>query len=286
MIKVGDIDITILNESTIRSDTGGMFGLVPKTLWSRYYQPEDDGLLIVPHHCLLVRAGGKTILVDTGNGTKLSEQQCERLGLERPEGTLVENLARYGVEPEMVDLVINTHLHGDHCGGNTHFDEDGRIAPVFPNAEYRAQRLEYADAAFPNERTRGTYFAENFAPLYESGRMRLLDGETEIVPGVRCVITPGHTRAHMSLVFEQGGQAAFYPADMAMLAVHFEKLAWMTAYDVEPLVTLESKRYWQQWVREHDALLIFNHDGKIPTGRFTEDEKGRLVVEPAPVDGR
>ncbi|MBN1119649.1 MAG: MBL fold metallo-hydrolase [Anaerolineae bacterium] len=286
MIRVGDIDITILNESTIRSDTGGMFGLVPKVLWSRYYQPEDDGLLIVPHHCLLVRAAGKTILVDTGNGTKLSERQCERIGLERPEGTLVENLARHGVEPGAVDLVINTHLHGDHCGGNTRFAENGQIVPTFPNAEYLAQRREYADASFPNERTRGTYFAENFAPLYESGRMRLIDGEIEIVPGVRCVITPGHTRAHMSLVFEQDGQAAFYPADLAMLAVHFERLAWIPAYDVEPLVSLESKRCWQQWVREHDALLIFNHDGKIPTGRFTEDEKGRLTVEPAPVDGQ
>jgi glyoxylase-like metal-dependent hydrolase (beta-lactamase superfamily II) len=285
MIKVGDIDITILNESTIRSDTGGLFGLVPKVLWSRYYQPEDDGLLIVPHHCLLVRASGKTILVDTGNGTKLSERQCERLGLERPEGNLVEALARHGVEPEAVDLVINTHLHGDHCGGNTRFDENGQVVPTFPNAEYQVQRLEYADAAFPNERTRGTYFSENFAPLYESGQMRLLDGETEVVPGVRCVITPGHTRAHMSLVFERGGQAAFYPADLAMLAVHFEKLAWIPAYDVEPLVSLESKRYWQQWVREHDALLIFNHDGKIPVGRYIEDEKGRPVVEAVSADG-
>jgi glyoxylase-like metal-dependent hydrolase (beta-lactamase superfamily II) len=285
MIKVGDIEITILNESTIRSDTGGLFGLVPKTLWSRYYQPEDDGLLPVPHHCLLVRAAGKTIVIDTGNGTKLTPQHCERLGLTRPEGTLVENLARYGVEPEAVDLVINTHLHGDHCGGNTRFDEGGQIVPTFPNAEYWAQRLEYADASFPNERTRGTYFAENFAPLYESGRMRLLDGETQVVPGLRCVITPGHTRAHMSLVFEQGGQAVFYPADLAMLAVHFARLAWIPAYDVEPLVSLETKRYWQQWVREHDALLIFNHDGKIPIGRLAEDEKGRLIVEPALLDG-
>jgi glyoxylase-like metal-dependent hydrolase (beta-lactamase superfamily II) len=280
MIRVGDIEITILNESTIRSDTGGLFGLVPKTLWSRYYQPEDDGLLPVPHHCLLVRAGGKTILVDTGHGPKLTPQHCERLGLTRPEGTLVENLARHGVGPEAVDLVINTHLHGDHCGGNTRFDEDDQIVPTFPNAEYWTQRLEYADASFPNERTRGTYFAENFAPLYESGRMRLLDGETQVVPGLRCVITPGHTRAHMSIVFEQGGLAAFYPADLAMLAVHFERLAWIPAYDVEPLVSLETKRYWQQWVREHDALLIFNHDGKIPTGRLAGDEKGRPVVEP------
>jgi glyoxylase-like metal-dependent hydrolase (beta-lactamase superfamily II) len=182
-----------------------------------------------------------------------------------------------GVAPEDVDIVVNTHLHSDHCGGNTTL-RDGEVVPTFPNAEYWVQRLEYADAAFPNERTRATYLAENFASLYESGQMRLVDGETEIMPGVRCVVTPGHTRGHQSVVIERGGQTALYTGDMATFAVHFERLAWLTAYDVEPLVNLETKRAWQRWALAHDALVLFPHDTGTPMGRLVEGEGGKLHI--------
>jgi glyoxylase-like metal-dependent hydrolase (beta-lactamase superfamily II) len=278
MIRIGDIEIEIINDARILADAGGAFGLVPRPLWSPFIAPDDQNRIPMDHNCLLVRAGGKTILVETGYGLKLSDKQIARLSLTRLEGGLVAGLAKRGVKPEQVDLVINTHLHADHCSGNTVTEGDA-IKPVFPNAEYRVQRLEYADAAFPNERTRATYFRENFAPLYESGQMRLLDGEVEIVPGIRCVVTPGHTRGHQSVVFEAGGRAAICVADLASLSVHFANLAWMTAYDVEPLVTLETKRIWQRWALAHDALLLFVHDPLIPVGRLIRDgEKLRVVA--------
>jgi glyoxylase-like metal-dependent hydrolase (beta-lactamase superfamily II) len=278
VIKIGEIEIELISDGRTQSDVGGVFGLVPRALWSRYVQADEQNCIPTEHRCLLVRADGKTIVIETGHGTRLSEKRIRNMGLTRPDGTLFDGLARLGVSPEAVDLVINTHLHADHCGGNLRLDGD-RPVPAFPNAEYWVQRLEYADAAFPNERTRATYLSENFAPLYEAGQMRLLDGETEIVPGIRCAVTPGHTRGHQSIVFEQGGQTGIFLGDMAVLGLHFANLAWMTAYDVEPLVTLETKRDWQHWALVHDALLIFGHDPFLATGRLVKDGDKLVVSE-------
>lgn len=279
MHQVGDIRIDFVNAGHTMVDTGGPFGLVPRALWSRYYEADEQSRIPMLLNCLLVRAAGHTIVVDTGVGSKLSEKAHRVQGVVQPEGGLVGALAEFGVAAEDVDIVVDTHLHNDHCGGNTYYDEDGQVQPTFPNAEYVVQRLEYADAAFPDERTRGTYFEDNFMPLYESGQLRLLDGDTEIVPGMRAVVTPGHTRGHMSIVFEQGDDAALYVADLASLWVNFANLAWMTAFDVEPLITLETKRRWQRWALERDALIIFEHDPVMLAGKLVMREGERPTVE-------
>lgn len=271
MFQIGDIEIHLLSDGTVYADAGGAFGLVPRSMWSRVKQADEDNMLPQVLHCLLVRVGGKTILVETGIGSKDMETLHRIWRIQRPEGTIIDGLAAHGVAPEDVDIVINTHLHGDHCGGNTHL-VDGEPVPTFPKAEYWVQRLEYADAAFPNERTRNTYFPENFQPLLESGQLRLLNGETQVAPGMRCVVTRGHTRAHQSIVFEAGDEHALFTADMATYAVHFERLAWVTAYDVEPMENIETKREWRRWAVEGDALLIFPHDPDTPVARLRERE--------------
>ena len=202
--------------------------------------------------------------------------------MSRPNGTLLDGLERLNVQPENIHLVINTHLHADHCAGNTRFDDDGAAVATFPNAEYVVQRREYEDACHPNERTAGTYYDVNWDALMKSGQMRLLDGDAELAPGVWGVVTPGHTPGHMSVKYESGGQTGLFVSDLASYAVHFERLGWMTAYDVEPLVTLETKRKWQQWALDTNALLFFQHDEKRPVGRLTQDETGRLAL--APID--
>jgi glyoxylase-like metal-dependent hydrolase (beta-lactamase superfamily II) len=186
-----------------------------------------------------------------------------------------------GLTAADIDLVIDTHLHADHCSGNTFFSPEMEILPTFPNAKYVVQRREYEDAMHPNERTRATYYPMNYETLVASGQMELLNGDTDILPGIRGVVTPGHTPGHMSVLFESGGEAALFLCDLASFMVNFERLGWMTAYDVEPLVTLETKRYWQQWALETHALLISAHDTLIPAGRLHLDEKsGALKVKP------
>ena len=280
MIQIGDLEIHLINDSVIRADAGGPFGLVPRALWNRTYEHDDQFRIVMYHYCLLVRGAGKIIVVDTGIGNRVPDKAARLIALEHPNGGLLGGLAALGLAPQDVDLVINTHLHSDHCGGNTCFADGGALIPTFPNAEYWTQRREYADAYLPNERTRGTYFRDNFVPLYESGQMTLIDGEVDVIPGMRCVPTPGHTPAHMSVVFEAGGEAALYVADLASLAVHFTNLAWMTAYDVEPLITLETKRIWQHWALEHDATIIFEHEPLTPVGRLAKSEDGKLTLEP------
>lgn len=280
MFKIGEITIDLVSDGTVMMDSGGPWGLVPRALWSKYLEPDDQHRVPMVLTSLLVRAAGQTILVDTGLGDKLTPKMKETWGLTRPHGTLIEGLARLDVRPADVDIVIDTHLHGDHCAGNTIFTADGGVIAAFPNARYVVQRREYEDAMRPNERTRATYYPINYDPLVQSGQMTLLDGDSTIVPGVRTVVTPGHTPGHQSVLFESGGESALFVSDLASYAIHFEKLGWMTAYDVEPLVTLETKRKWQQWALDTHGLLIFQHDPKIMAGRLVEDEHGHRTITP------
>jgi glyoxylase-like metal-dependent hydrolase (beta-lactamase superfamily II) len=278
MIAIGDIRIHLILESVVKQDAGGVFGLVPRAMWKNMMPPDDDNLLPMTQHNLLVQVVGRNILIDTGLGTKMPEKQQQIFHLTHPRGSTADSLARLGLTPDDIDLVIDTHLHNDHCGGNTYYAPDGAITPSFPNAEYLVQRREYEDAMRPNERTRATYLPENFKPLYESGQLRLLEGDAEFAPGVSGVVTPGHTPGHMSVRFESKGEYGAFVCDMASFAIHFERLGWMTAYDVEPLVTLETKRKWQAWALETNALLFFPHDPQRPAGRLTPVRDGKLVV--------
>ncbi|MDQ7024716.1 MAG: MBL fold metallo-hydrolase [Anaerolineae bacterium] len=280
MIKIGDIEIHLINDCRVMVDGGGAFGLVPRILWQRYFKPTDDNMIPMNQTCLFVRANGKNIIVDTGLGTKLNDK-VRRIFRIEAEGGLLTGLAKLGVLPEEIDLVIDTHLHSDHAGGNTKFVEGStdEVEATFPNAEYVVQRREYEDAMQPNERTAATYFPFNYQPLVESGQMRLLDGDEELLPGITGIVTPGHTPAHMSIRFESKGEHAAFLCDLASYAVHFERIAWMTAYDVEPLRTLETKRIWQQWALDNDAIVIFPHDVKRPIGRLTQTERGAIIVE-------
>lgn len=286
MIQLGEITIHLLSDGEYLSDYGGVFGLVPRAVWERTgaVRLEQDDLVATCLNNLLVQVDGKNIVVDTGYGTKVDAKFSANWHLKRPRGGLVDALARLGLTPEDIDLVIDTHLHGDHAGGNTYRDVYGNLQPTFPNAEYVVQRREYEDAMRPNERTRATYLPENYQLLVETGQMRLLDGDTMLAPGVQGVVTPGHTPGHMSIRFEGGGQHAAFVCDLATFAVHFERIGWMTAYDVEPLITLETKRVWQQWALETDAILIFPHDPLRPVCRLIRDEKGMPHLQALPID--
>jgi len=259
-------------------DPGGAMGLVPRPLWMKH-QPEDDQQRTpMDLNSLLVFSRGKNILIDTGIGHKLNEKAIKNWGLEWPEGTLIENLAEHGVAPEDIDLVIDTHLHSDHCGGNTYLDGE-MILPTFPQAEYWVQRIEFADAYHPDARTRGTYLAENFVPLWQQDRLKLLHGDTSVTDEVRTVLTRGHTRGHQSVIVDETGKPpVLFLSDLASYAVHFSKSAWVTAYDVEPLETINTKIRWQKWALETNATLIFQHDATIRMGNLITNDRGRYEI--------
>lgn len=275
-MHIGDLEIYMVSDGIVYLDAGGPFGLVPRALYRDVLTPDERNRVPVGLHTLVIRSGGKTILVDTGLGEKLEEVERRRWGLVRQGRGLLTGLSDLGIKPEEVDLVINTHLHSDHCGGNT-VGTGLDLQPTFPRAKYLVQRLEWAEASNPNDRTAETYNPQNFQPLVRSGQMELLYGDLQLTEHVWCYVTPGHTRGHQSIVLKEGDWYGFFPADLAMLAILMARTSWASSYDTEPQETLRTKKSWQQWALERDPWLFFVHDALMPIARL-QREDGRLKV--------
>ena len=279
MLKIGNVELIPVSDGTTWWDGGGAFGLVPRTRWEKLLPPDEQNRVPMVLRCLLIRAPRATVLVDTGMGDKVTPELAEQQGfrLERLHGWLVDDLARHGVSPDDVDLVVLSHLHADHCGGSTRL-LDGRLSATFPRAQYYAQQREWDDAHRPNERTRTTYYPANFDPLQTSRQLRLLDGDASVTEGVRVVVAPGHTAGMQTVVVESGGQTAVFCSDLAFFRWHLERLAWVSAYDLDPMTTIETKRRWQRWLAEREAIIVFQHD-PMPLGRLVQQD-GRYTVIP------
>ena len=275
--RVGSREVRVVSDGVVWLDAGAVFGLVPKIMWQRV-TGETNELNQIPLalNCLLMESDGKTVLVETGQGNKDFEQ-TRRRGWEPDHGKLLEDLARNGVLPEDVDIVINTHLHNDHTGWNTVHDSEGELAVTFPNARYYIQRGEWEDAMHPNERTRATYLPENLLPVESAGQVEFIDGETRVTSDITVIETPGHTAQHASVVIANGGESAMYLGDMIQHQVQLERVAWLSAFDVLPLVNLETKKRLIADAIEQRSLLIAVHNPFPGVGRMSAGERGRNV---------
>lgn len=271
----GNFDLQIVSDGTLWLDGGAMFGVVPKAIWGKLIESDENNRIRLGMNCLLIRNDEKTILIDTGCGSKLDEKARSIYRISS-EVDLVKELHSKGVEPEDVDIVINTHLHFDHCGGNT--DRIGNtLQPRFPNATYFVQRTEFEDASSPNERTRASYFSENWQILLDRDQLHLLEGEEEVVPGVQCIPTPGHTRGHQSVKIESGGRKLFFIADLCPTHLHVP-LPWIMGYDHFPLTTLETRKAIYSEAAHEDWLILFEHDPEVPSGHLRfEDDRWSVV---------
>jgi glyoxylase-like metal-dependent hydrolase (beta-lactamase superfamily II) len=258
-------------------DGGAMFGVVPKPLWERRIAADDRNRIQLGMRCLLVEHEEGLVLIDDGAGNKESGKFHDIYGVENAGAggrtRLEDGLALLGVSPEDVAVVINTHLHFDHAGGNTWLDAAGVVRPTFARARYVVQAGEYAWATHTNERTAASYFPHNFEPVREAGQFDFVEGEVEVLAGVRVIPTPGHTPHHQGVLLTSGGEGAFYAADLIPTSAHVP-LPWIMGYDVEPLRTLETKRAILQRAEAEDWLVVFEHDATVPWGRVMRDGKG------------
>ena len=281
---VGRLACWTLEGGTVRLDGGAMFGVVPKPLWEKRATPDERNRIALAMRCLLIEHRDGPVLVDTGLGNKENEKfrgiyAVENEGTEGPTA-LDDALAETGHRAADVRWVINTHLHFDHVGGNTRRGEGEGAAPViaFPKATYVVQKGELDFASRPNERTRANYLAPNFAPVAAAARFRLVNGEVDLLPGIHLLPTPGHTAWHQSVLVTDGGDTACFLADLVPTAAHLPA-AWIMGYDLEPLVTLETKkRLLTRAAREHWQLL-FEHDPVVARARVAEDREHGYAPE-------
>ena len=262
-------------------DGGAMFGVVPRPLWEKRIAPDARHRIPLGMRCLLIEHESGLILIDSGAGNKENAKFHDIYGVENAGAggvtQLEDGLRQLGVTPEDIGIVINTHLHFDHAGGNTTRRPDGTIVPTFPRAKYVLQAGEFEYATHTNERTAASYFPHNFLPVRDAGLFEMVRGEQTIAAGITVVPTPGHVPHHQSVKLESDGETAFYTADLVPTVAHLP-LPFIMGYDVEPLVTLETKRRVLKSALDEQWLLVFEHDATIPWGKVAHDGKAYVLA--------
>jgi glyoxylase-like metal-dependent hydrolase (beta-lactamase superfamily II) len=275
-LTLGDFELIAVSDGTYRLDGGAFFGVVPKVMWEKKVEADAENYVPVGLNSVVVRTGQHTVLIETGIGNKLPERLIKIFG--QP-AKLLDNLNAAGISPEDIDIVINSHLHFDHCGWNTTL-RDGKIVPTFPKAKYYAPEGEWQHGRLQLERDAISYMSENYDPLIKTGRMELLQGDQQIVPGISVRVFPGHTLHMQAVIVESGRQTACYISDLIPTSAHID-LTWVMAFDLLPLRTIESrKRYYAQSIPEK-WLTMFTHDPNMPWAYVEKDERGKMAARAA-----
>ena len=253
-----------------------MFGVVPKPLWERKCPADERNRIAMDTNCLLVRRDKHVVLIDTGYGDKASERTRDHFALQSGR-VLLENLAKAGVQPNDVDLVIPSHLHFDHAGGCTARDDGGRLRPAFPKAKYLVQRIEWEDATSELPELAGTYLSDDFLPLEEAGVLELIDDGAEPLSGIECHITGGHTRGHHAITLGTGHDRAIYVGDICPTAAHLPTF-WSMAYDHNARTTRRVKPRILGKAADNSHVVLFDHDPTLKAARLRRDNKKQFEV--------
>jgi glyoxylase-like metal-dependent hydrolase (beta-lactamase superfamily II) len=276
VIAVGDIKVHLLSDGGFALDGGAMFGVVPRVLWERTDPPDAQNRVSLALNVALVEARGVRVLVDTGLGDKWSERETRMYRIDRST-SLLRSLSELGLRPEDIDVVVNTHLHFDHAGGNTRL-VDGMLKPTFPRARYVVQRGEWHDATHPHERNRASYMDANYVPVAESGQLDTVEGEAVVTSGVRVVPVGGHTAFHQMVVVEAGGETLVIPTDLLPTASHLP-LAFVMGYDLFPVGSLEAKRRLLAQAAEEGWSILFYHDPRTRLARVRRERERYVLSE-------
>jgi len=274
-LKIGEFSVCWLQGGAFEVDGGSMFGVVPKVLWEQKCASTPDNHVLLANSPILVQTPHGNVLIDTGFGNKLTAKQTAIFRVRR-EWDILSGLARLGLTREAISHVILTHGDFDHAGGVTMLGVTGGLELTFPSAMHYIQRQEWEDMLAPNKRSASAYWPENFAGLAEGKNLRLVDGEGELVPGLRLVRTGGHTRGHQAVWLESGGQTALHLGDLLPMPAYSNPL-WITAYDNFPLDSVAAKEEFLGQALGRDAWQLFYHDPKILACKLDGDGAIREV---------
>jgi glyoxylase-like metal-dependent hydrolase (beta-lactamase superfamily II) len=278
--KIGPFELYSIETGRFRLDGGAMFGVVPKTLWSKHIQPDEKNRIPMAMRCLLIKSGntGKIYLVDNGSGTKFDEKMSRIYDIDYEHSDLLSSLNSINLDPDDITELILSHLHFDHCGGTTFFDDDGNLQHRFPNAIYHVNDRHLQSALNPNAREKASFFKENIEPISKSDRLNLIADQYEFEPGITILNVEGHTVGQQLPVIQAEGKTLVFSADLIPTHVHVP-LPWVMAYDMEPLKTLKEKEEFLISAAEKKWFLFLEHDAETEVvtvqnnnGRFTVDE--------------
>lgn len=269
-MQVGDYRVEIVPDTEFRLDGGAMFGVVPRNLWSRVCPPDEQNRIRLSLNCVFIETGSERILIETGIGEKWSSRHAEMYGIDRKRSLSESLRAITGSSADEITIVINTHLHFDHAGGNTMRNAAGAVVPVFPNARYFVSRGEFEHAENPTERDRASYLSEDWQPLKATGQLELKDAEYEVVPGLTMETHAGHNRTMQCWRLERGGQTLFGFADLVPMRAHVQ-LPWIMGYDLFPVETLEAKKRLLPQAAREGWSCLFYHDPDVPVCKLAED---------------
>jgi len=268
-LVIGSFEIYGLRDGYFYLDGGAMFGVVPKTLWQKSYPADEQNRIKLSLNSLPIQTIKDLILIETGIGTKLDPKLLEIYAVKTKPG-LVSSIRKLGFDVEDVNFVVNTHLHFDHCGGNTYKNEKGEILPTFPKAKYIIQKGEWTHALHPSEREKASYFKENFLPLEKYGLVWFVEGDKEISDGVEVVLAPGHTSFHQCVKVQSEGKVLFFLGDLVPTSAHIG-LPYIMSYDLFPLDTLKTKKKYYEKAIEEDWIVAFNHDPDYCFGKIKKE---------------
>ena len=272
-MQFGDYRVEMVADTEFRLDGGAMFGVVPRALWSKVCPPDDENRITMNMNCVFIDTGAERILIETGIGEKWSAKHTAMFGITR-QRSLTDSLRSVGVEPDGITIVINTHLHFDHAGGNTLLNGNGEAVPAFPKARYFVSRAEVEHAEAPSERDRASYVPENWRPLVASGQLEMKDPDYQVVPGLRMETHAGHNRSMQCWRLDREGQTLFGFADLVPMRAHVP-FAWIMGYDLYPVETLEVKKELLPQAAREGWACLFYHDPEEPLWRLIQDE-GKL----------
>jgi glyoxylase-like metal-dependent hydrolase (beta-lactamase superfamily II) len=276
-MQIGDYRVEIIPDTEFRLDGGAMFGVVPRNLWAQVCPPDQQNRIRMNMNCVFVDTGDEKVLIETGIGDKWTPRETAMYGIER-ERPLAQTLeVKTGVAADEITIVVNTHLHFDHAGGNTTVNDAGNVVPTFRNARYLVSAVELEHADTPSERDRASYLSDNWAPLRASGQLEAKEQDYEVVPGLRMQTVPGHNRSMQCWRLDRGNQSMFGFADLVPMRAHI-RLPWIMGYDLFPLETLEAKKRLLPKAVEEQWLCLFYHDPEAPLCRLAlEDDKVKAI---------